>query len=1029
MLRAFLGRITLSTAARILATLFVVISIGSPQPSQATTLDVPVIVRIADSSLDPKEVTIAAGVTVTWTNQGTLRQRLSAVSRHEESSRHSGGHSGKLDWDSGHLKPGQSFSMRFSDPGTYQYVSKNDKSSLPGTVVVLAVPAATPSPVPVTPSPVPVPATPTQPPPPAPPPVSSPPPAPSGSALTIGDEFFAPASLTVPAGTTVTWSNKGKAPHTVTSDAGLWDSGTLKPGQTYSFAFQGPGTYPYNCIFHGGMVGKIIVSGGAPAQSPAPPTATPAPKATPAPSNPAPSPSATATPLVQPGPLTATPAPPPAGAGISLGDDFFSPTSLAVIAGTTVTWTNNGKKPHTVTSDAGLWDSGMVKPGQAYSFAFQAPGIYTYNCIFHAGMVGKVTVSETASAPNTLPPAAPSPNPASPSQPTLSPTATQTPIPTPTTAPAPAPQPGPTGATVSVGDNTFSPTTLSVAAGTSVVWTNSGRRPHTVTSDAGLWDSGMLSSGQAYSFTFQAPGTFSYTCLYHAGMAGTVVVTGSGQTPVTPVTPSPEPVATASPTPTPATRPTVTPAPQPGGNAISMGENTFSPPSLAVIAGTTVTWSNNGQKPHTATSDTGAWDSGLLTSGQSYSHTFDDPGTYSYNCLFHDGMAGTVIVMAGSSGPTATPTPVATPAPAVTPAATPAVISLTLPLDLAGARTGAVSMGDSSFSAASITVAPGGSVTWTNNSRLPHTVTISSGLWDSGMIMPGRSYSHTFQDAGRYDYTCILHEGMVGTVLVEGDAAPASDVLVSEEGDAAPTFRVVESEEGGASRPGDSTEADLPPGDPTALPASLAARPSRPALMVSMRDNSFSPEAIMAPAGTTITWNNDGRAPHTVTSMDSLWDSGLLTASQNFSYVFDQPGTYRYLCVFHPGMEGTITVRSAAAGDAQVGGQPIAAGTGTEPPASQEPSPRAGEAAPAAVSRPETNEASMTALAPDQRQPAVQSPGGDQPAPTVVIVHSPSFSTFEIVVLASALASIAVSTTNVFLVLRTRRKNESMFDW
>lgn len=73
---------------------------------------------------------------------------------------------------------------------------------------------------------------------------------------------FAPQNLTVFAGTTVAWTGYGLAPHTSTSDTlGLWDSGTVLPGQTFSKTFDSLGVFSYHCNFHSlfGMTGSITV--------------------------------------------------------------------------------------------------------------------------------------------------------------------------------------------------------------------------------------------------------------------------------------------------------------------------------------------------------------------------------------------------------------------------------------------------------------------------------------------------------------------------------------------------------------------------------------------------------------------------------------------------------------------------------------------------------------------------------------------------------------------------------------------------
>lgn len=87
---------------------------------------------------------------------------------------------------------------------------------------------------------------------------------PSEGALSVSikDFSFAPATLTVKAGETVTWTNEDAAPHTVTSTDGpgveakvtsLFDSGSMGQGETFSYTFETAGTYAYECTIHAGM--------------------------------------------------------------------------------------------------------------------------------------------------------------------------------------------------------------------------------------------------------------------------------------------------------------------------------------------------------------------------------------------------------------------------------------------------------------------------------------------------------------------------------------------------------------------------------------------------------------------------------------------------------------------------------------------------------------------------------------------------------------------------------------------------------
>ncbi|MGE3270747.1 MAG: plastocyanin/azurin family copper-binding protein [Chloroflexota bacterium] len=70
---------------------------------------------------------------------------------------------------------------------------------------------------------------------------------------------FQPAAITVPAGTTVTWTNNDPVAHSVTDVDGVWDSGLFEQGGVYSKTFTEPGTYTYYCIPHPMMIGTIEV--------------------------------------------------------------------------------------------------------------------------------------------------------------------------------------------------------------------------------------------------------------------------------------------------------------------------------------------------------------------------------------------------------------------------------------------------------------------------------------------------------------------------------------------------------------------------------------------------------------------------------------------------------------------------------------------------------------------------------------------------------------------------------------------------
>jgi plastocyanin len=81
------------------------------------------------------------------------------------------------------------------------------------------------------------------------------------------------------------------------------------------------------------------------------------------------------------------------------------------------------------------------------------------------------------------------------------------------------------------------------------------------------------------------------------------------------------------------------------------------------------------------------------------------------------------------------------------------------------------------------------------------------------------------------------------------------------------------------------------------------------ATIVLARDFMFAPVAMTVQAGSTVTWTNKDDEPHTVVSDSGLFRSGAMDTNESFSYRFDKPGTYHYLCSIHPRMTGTVIVQ------------------------------------------------------------------------------------------------------------------------
>ena len=85
------------------------------------------------------------------------------------------------------------------------------------------------------------------------------PPMTTANTVSIMGMAYSPATLTVTAGTTVTWTNNDTMAHTVTADDNSFDSGTMNPGAKYSKVFSTAGTISYHCTIHPTMKASVVV--------------------------------------------------------------------------------------------------------------------------------------------------------------------------------------------------------------------------------------------------------------------------------------------------------------------------------------------------------------------------------------------------------------------------------------------------------------------------------------------------------------------------------------------------------------------------------------------------------------------------------------------------------------------------------------------------------------------------------------------------------------------------------------------------
>jgi plastocyanin len=155
------------------------------------------------------------------------------------------------------------------------------------------------------------------------------------------------------------------------------------------------------------------------------------------------------------------------------------------------------------------------------------------------------------------------------------------------------------------------------------------------------------------------------------------------------------------------------------------------------------------------------------------------------------------------------------------------------------------------------------------------------------------------------------------------------------------------------------------------------AEPDSSDTAVTIADFAFGPADVTAPVGSALTWTNaQAGVPHTTTSLDGVWDSGVMSSNAAFTFTFNQPGDFAYQCDIHPSMKGVIHIVAA---EAEVAAEPAL--EIAEPAASiPEPAPSVPESAP---NLPESTPTLVPTLAPTVAPVrVVPTPARAAPTPT-----------------------------------------------
>ena len=450
--------------------------------------------------------------------------------------------------------------------------------------------------------------------------------------------------------------------------------------------------------------------------------------------------------------------PPGAGLQISTAGFAFSPPTVTIAVNDSVTW-RFVEAPHNVTFAPIAPPAGNVptqQPGAQVTRVFPTAGTYLYECTVHNGMRGQVVVQSAQAPVYTslgLSPATPAIAVGGTAQLVATPLdqngSAMTGLGTPTfTTSAPAvaavspgglvtgnaagtatitasltaagvtqtatstvtvtaPQPG--NVTVTTPNQTFSPSTVTITSGGSVLWQFSGATHNVTFSGPGPAGGNIPDTqpGNAVARAFTTPGTYAYQCTRHNGMTGTVVVQGGA-----------------------------------GGRTFTSLSLTPAAPAVAVGATTQLT--------ATPLDENGTPMTGLPAA--TFASSAPATGSVTPAGLVTGVAPGTATITASLTASGVTHTATAT-----------VTVTQGQPGGVTIATTG------NAFTPNDVTVAPGTTVTW-QFSETTHNVTFTRLMPPGGNIpgtAPGNNVSRTFMMAGDYDYECTLHGNMKGRIRVQ----------------------------------------------------------------------------------------------------------------------------------------------------------------------------------------------------------------------------------------------------------------------
>jgi len=344
------------------------------------------------------------------------------------------------------------------------------------------------------------------------------------------------------------------------------------------------------------------------------------------------------------------------------------------------------------------------------------------------------------------------------------------------------------------------------------------------------------------------------------------------------------------------------------GSAVQ-GAPDYEPDMAIVPAGNNIEWTNYDELPHAVTSsaDAGAtFDSGIINAGAKYLLDTSklQPGTYEYLCIIHPWMVASFVY--GE--------------------ATPVVPTVEISI----LKDSSI-QGNPDYDPDTIQVTKGDTIVWTNYDSMMHGVLHvgDAPKFDSSIFNAGETFKldTSTLELGNYDYFCIIHPWMKasfdlvessGERLAEGAIAtvPNSAPLETPVEDASVEIPVEVPSEPATETP---TEPEVPV-EESSVEETLSEITSVPAelVLVDMAvgtasntecdDECFVPSTAYVTVGGMVTWKNADTVVHTATEVESKFDSSLVMSGAEYSYTFEEAGTFDYYCIVHPWMKGIVVV-------------------------------------------------------------------------------------------------------------------------